>query len=66
MSLYLTSHRSLFPAMRTAREISALLTTLKFQFWEGLFNILAILDTITRDNVYVIFLEAVDKMAHKC
>ena len=52
--------------MRTAREISALLTTSKQQFQEGLFNILAILDTITRDDVYVIFGEAVNKMARKC
>ena len=52
--------------MRTARGISALLTTSKQQSYEGLFNILAILDTITRDNVYVIFVEAVNKMACKC
>ena len=29
-------------------------------------QILAILDTITRDDVYVIFVEAVNKMARKC
>ena len=38
----------------------------KHQLYEGLFNILAILDSITREDVYVLFLEVVNKVARKC
>ena len=38
----------------------------KQQSKEDLFNILAILDTITRDDVYVKFVEVANKMARKC
>ena len=33
---------------------------------EGLFNILAILDTTTCDNIYVTFVEVVNNMVGKC
>ena len=38
----------------------------KWQSKEDLFNVLAILDTITRDDVYVKFVEVANKMARKC
>ena len=68
MSLKLTTHRSLFPAIRTAKETSALRTTSKRSNPRKVYltYILTILDTITLDGVYVIFVEAVNKMARKC
>ena len=38
----------------------------KQQSSEGLFNILAILDSITGEDVNVIFVEVVNKMAREC
>ena len=38
----------------------------KHQLYEGLFNIFAILDSITREDVYAIFVEVVNKVARKC
>ena len=38
----------------------------QYQPYEGLFNILAILDSITHVDVYVIFVEVVNNMARKC
>ena len=38
----------------------------KYQFSKGLFIILTILDSITSEDVYVIFVEVANKMARKC
>ena len=38
----------------------------KYRSSEGLFTILAILDSIKRENVYFIFVEVVNKIARKC
>ena len=51
--------------MRTARETSALRATSKSSNFRKVYLALAILDSITREDVYVIFVEVVNKMEHK-
>lgn len=65
MFLYLTSHRSLFPATRTARETSASSFKTK-QGYVVVFNTVTVLDSKTSEDVYVILIEVVNKMARKC